>query len=311
MASAATIRADGGVEGGEGQVRAVAGLDEVFVRLGELGFEVEDVGFDGAAGGEALAGDAQAFLDAFHGLGLHRGEGLGLQHAVEAAGDFMDELVAGGGEGFRAGLGAEPGHVFAGGALEIEQPPLGADAAAQVVDVVGLVRVERGVLHVQLPLVQRHHERLRGIVAAGVGGGQADGRIIIGFRLAQHGLGGVDAARGGLQGGGVVERGLDGVVQRDGLRGGDGQGGGEGEETDGFHERVPFLARMQFKMDSDRRSPTEYQTSLPRRSAATRPARSIFFRWPETAACGRPSRSTRPWTGTASSDSRTSTILRR
>jgi hypothetical protein len=139
------IGADGRVEGGEGELRAVAGLDEVFVGLGELGFEVEDVGFDGTAGVEALAGDAEAFLDAGDGLRLHVGEGLRLQDAVEAAGDLVDELVAGGGEGLRRWLAAPwPGHVLAGGALEIEEPPLGADAAAQVFGVAGSFGLKAG-----------------------------------------------------------------------------------------------------------------------------------------------------------------------
>ena len=305
------VGADGGVEGGERELGAVAGADEVFVGLGELGFEVQDVGFDGAAGGEALAGDAQAFLDAPDRFRLHVGERLRLQDAVEAAGHVVDELVAGGGEGLRAGFGAEAGHVLAGGALEIEQPPLGADAAAHVFGVFGVVGIERGILHVQLPLVELHHESLDRIVAAGVGSREADRRIVIGLGLLEHGLRGIDAGFGRLQRGGILQRGGDGVVQRDGPRGGGGEDGGESEEAEGFHQADPFLARMQFKMVSERRSPTEYQTSLPRRSDETRPARSIFFRWPETPAWGRPSRSTRPWTGTESSDSRISTILSR
>ena len=305
------VLADGGVESGEREQRAVAGADEVFVGLGKLGFEVQDVGLDRAAGGEALAGDAEAFLDALDRLGLDVGEGLRLQDAVEAAGDFVDELVACGGEGLCAGFGTEAGHVLARGALQIEQPPLGADAAADVFGILGLVGIERGVLHVQLPLVELHHEGLDRIVAAGVGSREADGRIVVGPRLREQGLGGIDAAGRGLQRGGVLQRGGDGVVEGDGPRGGGGHDGGKGEQTEEFHERAPFLARMQFKMVSERWSPTEYQTSLPRRSDETRPARSIFFRWPETPAWGRPNRSTRPWTGTASSDSRISTILSR
>ena len=100
------ILADGGVQGGEGELGAVAGLDEILVRLRELGFEVEDVGLDGAAGVEAFLGDAEAFLDAGDGLRLHLGERLGLEDAVEAAGHLVDELVAGGGEGL--GLAAAP-----------------------------------------------------------------------------------------------------------------------------------------------------------------------------------------------------------
>ena len=278
------VLADGGVEGGERELGAVAGPDEVLVGLGKLGFEVQDVGLDGAAGGEALAGDAQAFLDAPDGFHLHVGERLRLQDAVEAAGHFVNELVAGGGEGLGAGFGAEAGHVLAGGALEIEEPPLGADAAAHVFGVFGIVGIERGVLHVQLPLVELHHESLDRIVAAGVGSREAERRIVVGLGLLKQGLGRIDAGCGRLQRGGVLQRGGDGVVQRDGPRGGGGEGGGESEEAEGFHQWAPFLARMQFKMVSERRSPTEYQTSLPRRSAATSPARSIFLRWPETPA---------------------------
>ena len=235
----------------------------------------------------------------------------------------MDELVAGGGEGLRAGGGAETGHVPAGVALAVEQPPLDADAAAHVFGVVGVVGIEGGVRHVHLPLVELHHEGLDRIVAAGVGGGEADGRIVVGFRLLEHGLRGIDAGFGRLQRGGVFQRGGDGVVQRDGadVRSDEERNGTDSQNGQGWaahpegsphlglrlrilgrarhpcragllgemgkgvvHERTPFLARMQFKMVSERRSPREYQTSLPRRSAATRPARSIFLRWPETAA---------------------------
>ena len=221
------VVADARVQGRHGQLRAVADLDEVFARLRQLGFEVQHIGADGAARLEAFLGDAEAFFDAGHGLGLHGGKRLGLQDAVEAAGDFVNQLVAGGGETFGAGLRAIAGHAFSGIALEVEEPPLGGEAAAEVVGVVGLVRIEGGVHHVQGALIEGHHERLRGIVAAGIGGGEADGGIVVGLGLAEHGLGGIDAAFGGLQRRAVGEGGLDGLVQSDGPCGGGREAGGE------------------------------------------------------------------------------------
>ena len=174
-------------------------------------------------------GDTEAFLDAGDGFRLHGGESLRLQDAVEAAGNFVDELVAGGGESFLARLGAVAGHVFAGIALAVENPPLGGDGAPHVVGVVGIVGIERGVHHVEAALIQSHHERLRWIVGDAIVGGEADGGIVIGLRLAQHGLGGIDAAFGRLQGGGIFEGSLDRFVEGDGAGGGDGQQGGEEE----------------------------------------------------------------------------------
>jgi hypothetical protein len=49
------------------------------------------------------------------------------------------------------------------GALQVEQPPLGADAAADVFGVFGFVGIERGILHVELPLVDLHQEGLVGL----------------------------------------------------------------------------------------------------------------------------------------------------
>ena len=150
-------------------MQAVAGANQVFVGLGKLGFEVQHIRADGAACQESLAGDAQAFLDAVDGSGLDVGKRLCLQNAEKAAGDFVNELVAGGGKRLGAGFGPEAGHVPAGVALAVVDAPLGAKTQAQVIGVVGVVGVECGIHHVQLPLIQLHHERLDGIVAGGIG----------------------------------------------------------------------------------------------------------------------------------------------
>ena len=198
-------------------MQAIASTDQVFVGLSQLGFEIQYVGAHGAASVEAFASDAQAFLDAIDRFRLDVGKSFSLQDAMEAASDFMDQLIAGGSKSVRAGLGPVAGHVFPGVALAVEQAPLGAKAQAQIFGVAGMVGVEPGIHHVQLPLIQFHHECLDGIVAGGVPCRNSNRGIVVGLGLAQHRLGGADATFSRLQGGGVVQRRLHRFVQGDGV----------------------------------------------------------------------------------------------
>ena len=58
------VGADGRVESRQGEFDAVAGADQVFLGLGELDFEVQDVGLHCTARFQTLIGDTQTFVQA-------------------------------------------------------------------------------------------------------------------------------------------------------------------------------------------------------------------------------------------------------
>ncbi len=189
------VGADGGVEGRERELDAVAGADQFVLGLGELDLEIEHIGFDGAAGLEPFPGHAQTFREGLHGFLLHSHIGGGLEDAVVAGGDLVDELVLQALQNKAGEIRAAARHLgVESAAAEIEERVLNAEAEREIVRVGRVVEVG---LQGDGPLVEQHHEGLRGIVGAGNGRGSAEHGVVGGLGFADGGARGLRAFGGG------------------------------------------------------------------------------------------------------------------